>query len=63
MLHNIEWTLVLKLYYNDVNKVVNFVALFVCPIITLEPLDRFASSIDLGTWESHGNGFSLVLRS
>ena len=36
--------------------------LFVCPIITHELLNRFASNIDWGTWENHGNVLSLVLR-
>ena len=36
--------------------------LFVCPIITHELLDRFASNIDWETWENHGNVLSLVLK-
>ena len=36
--------------------------LFVCPIITTEPLDRFATNFDCGTPETQGNVFSLVLR-
>ena len=31
------------------------VCLFVCPIITHETLDQFASSFDWGTKENHGN--------
>ena len=38
------------------------VRLFVCPIITLEPLGQFASNFDLITREIHGNVLSLVLR-
>ena len=34
-------------------------SLFVCPIITQEPLDRFASNFDLGTQETHRNVLSL----
>ena len=34
---------------------------FVCPIITYEPLDRFASKFYWGTWENYGNVLSLVL--
>ena len=36
-------------------KVVISVCLFVFPIITQEPLDRFASNFDWGTWESRRN--------
>ena len=39
-----------------------FVCLFVFPIITQEPLDRFASNFDWGSPEAHGNVLSLVLR-
>ena len=35
---------------------------FVCPIITREPLDRFASNFNWRTLESHGNVLSLVFR-
>ena len=35
--------------------------LTVCPIITQEPLDRFASSFDWGTLESHSNVINMVL--
>ena len=39
-----------------------FVCLFFyCPIITQEPLHRFASNFDWGTGEPHGNVPSLVL--
>ena len=34
--------------------------LFVCPKMTLEPLDRFASNFDLGTREIHGNVLSFL---
>ena len=37
------------------------VCLYVCVIITQEPLDRFASNFDLGTREIHGNVLILVL--
>ena len=43
-------------------KVVISVCLFVCSIITQEPLNRFASNFDWVTWESHRNVLSLVLR-
>ena len=43
-------------------KVVISVSLFVCPIITQEPPDRFASNYDWGTRETHGNALSVVLR-
>ena len=45
-----------------ISKVVIFVFLFVCSIITHEPLDRFVSNFDWGTRENHGNVLSLVLR-
>ena len=38
------------------------VCLFIFPIITKEPLDRFVSYFDWGTRETHGNILSLVLR-
>ena len=38
------------------------VCLFVCPIITQEPLNRFVSNFDRGNWETHANVLSLVLR-
>ena len=38
------------------------VRLFGCPIITHEPLHRFSSNFDLGTWENHGKVLSFVLR-
>ena len=37
-------------------------SLFVFPIITQGPLNRFASNFDWGTRETHGNIISLVLR-
>jgi len=43
-------------------KVLISVYLFVFPIITQKPLDRFASNFDWGTRESHENVLSLVLR-
>ena len=36
--------------------------LFIFPIITQEPVARFASNFDWGTRETHGNVRSLVLR-
>ena len=42
-------------------KVVISVCLFLCPIITLEPLDRFASNLDWGTRKNHTNVLTLVL--
>ena len=36
--------------------------LLFCPIITQEPLDRFASNFNWGTRETHRNVLSLVLR-
>ena len=36
--------------------------LFVCPIITLEPLDRFVKNFDWETLETHGNVLGLELR-
>ena len=39
------------------------VYLFVCPIITQEPLVRFAFNFNWRTRETHGNILSLVLRS
>ena len=36
--------------------------LFVCPIITHEPLNRFVSNLDWGTRENHGNVLSLVIQ-
>ena len=36
--------------------------LFVCPIITHEPLKRFASNFDLGTQENSGNVLGLGLK-
>ena len=38
------------------------VCLFVCPIITQEPLDRLISNFDWETLETHGNVLSLGLR-
>ena len=38
------------------------VVIFVCLIITQEPLDRFAPGFDWGTRKTHGNILSLVLR-
>jgi len=35
--------------------VVNSGMVFVCPIITQEPLDRFASNFDWKTRKNHGN--------
>ena len=36
---------------------------FLCPIITQEPLTKFASNSDCGTWESHGNGLIAWFRA
>ena len=36
-------------------NVVVSVCLSVCPIIAQEPIDRFASDFDWGTWQNHGN--------
>ena len=43
-------------------KVVNSVDMFVCLIITQEPLDRFASNYDWETREDHGNVLTVVLK-
>ena len=37
------------------------VVISVCPIITREPLNGFASNFDWGTLETHGNVLSLFL--
>ena len=42
-------------------KVIISVRLFVCPILTQEPLDRFAAHLDWGTRKIHGNALSLIL--
>ena len=47
----------------SIYKVVISVCLFVHPIITQEPLNRFALNFDWGTREDHGDVFSLVLDS
>ena len=39
------------------------VCLFVCPIITHEPLDQFASHSHEGTRENHGNVLSFEILS
>ena len=44
------------------NKVVIYVCQFVCPIITQEPLNVFASNFYKGTRESNGNVLCMVLR-
>ena len=44
-----------------IDRVVISVRLFVCPIITQEPLERFALNFDKGILESHGNVLSFVL--
>ena len=49
------WIIIIFMY-----KVVISVCLFVCPIITHEPVDRFASNFDWGTRENHDNVLSLV---
>ena len=41
-------------------QIVVSVCLFVCPIITHQPWDRFTSNFDRGTLWNHGNVFSLV---
>ena len=48
-------------YYVSIYKAVIPVCLFVRPIITQEPLDRFVSNFDWGTREAHGNVLSLIL--
>ena len=53
--------IVLKKNINMYKGVIS-VCLFVCPIITQEPLNRFASNLYWGTWESHGNVLILGLR-
>ena len=40
----------------------HIVCLFVGPVITHKPLDRFASKFYWGTQENNGNGFNLVLK-
>ena len=39
-----------------------FVCLFVCPIITHDSLDRFASNCDKVTRQHHGNALNLCLQ-
>ena len=34
--------------------------MFICPIITQKPQDRFASNFDDGTRETHENGFEII---
>ena len=46
--------------YKAVISVFLFACLFVCPIITQKPLDRFASNFDWGTRKTHGNVLNLV---
>ena len=46
----------------SIYKVVIPVCLFVRPIMTQEPLERFASNFEWGTRESHGKVNSMVLR-
>ena len=48
--------------FTSIYKVVIYLCLFVCPIITHEPLYQFVSSFDWGTKENHGNVLRLVLR-
>ena len=36
--------------------------MFVCPIMTQEPVNRFASNFDGGTRKNHGNVQSLVCK-
>ena len=53
-----RWVLKLVFLYNY--EVVISVCLFVCPIITQKPLDRFALNFDRGTRETHGKlGFEI----
>ena len=49
-------------FFIYLRKVVISVRLFICHIITQEPLDRFASNFDWGTRKIHGNVLRLVLR-
>jgi len=52
----------LNIYKNkDVISVWVSGCLFVSPIITQVPLDRFASNFNWETQQSHGNVLSLVL--
>ena len=46
------------IYY--IYKDVISVCLFVCPIITQEPLDQFAANFDLGTRYAYGKVLGLV---
>ena len=46
--------------YLYTNKIV--ISLFLCPIITQEPLDRFDWNFDWVNRETHGDVLSLVLR-
>ena len=45
--------MVSKIIY--INKVGFSVCSFVCLIITQDPLERFASNFDWGTWKNHRN--------
>ena len=48
----------LVLYISSTHSVYIFVRLFVCPIITRESLDRFASNFDRESRENHVNVLS-----
>ena len=50
-----------NIYIIYIYKVVISVCLFVFPIITQEPLYRFASNFGWGTWENHGNVLAWFL--
>ena len=50
-----------ELNHTDIFKVVISV-LFVCPITTQEPLDRFSLNFDWGTRKNHRNVLSWILR-
>ena len=52
-----------RCFISTTHKVVISVYLFVCLIVTHEPLDRFASHLDLGTMQNHGNVPSLKVLS
>ena len=46
----------------DIKQECMFVCLFVCPIITHDSLDRFASNCDKVTRQHHGNALNLCLQ-
>ena len=56
----VYWLKPLNHYLKVVTSVCLSGCLFVCPIITQEPLDWLASNFDWRTRETHGNVLSLV---